>query len=221
MSDEVQKRFKFSDKKHDDIVGTTKPEFRTIGQRDLVYGTNGVMGCLVATDYKQPKQIIEFVSPKPELVGGIGEINYGKQFRQGNRVYSSEKTAMCLLSQPVGNVGGNSYLYLETKNSNRNFKIRKLIPLECFRLMGFDDEDYYILKEKNISDTQMYKQAGNSIVVNVLYYILLEIYKTMPYLLKDIKLGSFFSGIGAFEKAIVKLQESVNAQNIKLKAINN
>ena len=39
-------------------VGTTKPEFRTIGQRDYVFGDNNKMGCLTATDYKQPKQVL-------------------------------------------------------------------------------------------------------------------------------------------------------------------
>lgn len=48
----------------------------------------------------------------PKLVGGIGEINFGKQYRKGNRVYDSNSIAMCLLSQPVGNTGGYSYLYL-------------------------------------------------------------------------------------------------------------
>lgn len=45
------------------------------------------------------------------LVGGIGEINFGKQYRQGNRVYDANHIAMCLTAQPVGNAGGNSYLY--------------------------------------------------------------------------------------------------------------
>ena len=237
---------------------------------------------LSARDYKEPRLINSGViqignivntgnwdnpqrgriySPAPELVGGVGEINFGKQYRQGNRVYSSDKTAMCLLSQPVGNAGGNSYLYLvkegeELKDSfiekkykefidkygyipemfnpynctevtdispttttqcgsttssatvlikDIYYRIRKLIPLECFRLMGFNDEDFYILKENKISDTQCYKMAGNSIVVDVLYYIYLELYKAMPYLFEDIKLGSFFSGMGAFEKALTKL----------------
>ena len=48
-----------------------------------------------------------------------------------------------------------------------NLRIRKLTPLECFRLMGFDDEDYYKAAKVN-SNTQLYKQCGNSIVVNVL-----------------------------------------------------
>ena len=39
-------------------VGTTKPEFRTIGQRDWVFGDDNKMGCLTATDYKQPKQVL-------------------------------------------------------------------------------------------------------------------------------------------------------------------
>ena len=49
---------------------------------------------------------------KPVLVGGLGERNYGKQYRQGNRVYSSNNIAMRCLSQPIGNSGGYSYLYL-------------------------------------------------------------------------------------------------------------
>lgn len=47
------------------------------------------------------------------LSGGVGEINFGKQYRQGNRIYSCYKPAMCVVSQPVGNTGGNSYMYLE------------------------------------------------------------------------------------------------------------
>ena len=46
-------------------------------------------------------------------------------------------------------------------------RIRKLTPLECWLLMGFDDEDFYKAEKVN-SNTQLYKQAGNSIVVNVL-----------------------------------------------------
>ena len=49
---------------------------------------------------------------KPVLVGGIGEINFGKQYRQGNRIYDSNGIAMACLAQPIGNTGGNSYLYV-------------------------------------------------------------------------------------------------------------
>lgn len=46
-------------------------------------------------------------------------------------------------------------------------KIRRVTPRECWRLMGFTDEDFDKAKEVN-SNTQLYKQAGNSIVVQVL-----------------------------------------------------
>lgn len=46
-------------------------------------------------------------------------------------------------------------------------RIRRLTPRECWRLMGFTDEDFEKAQEVN-SDTQLYKQAGNSICVPVL-----------------------------------------------------
>lgn len=55
-----------------------------------------------------------------------------------------------------------------------NAKIRKLTPKECWRLMGFDDESFS-RAEKVVSNSQLYKQAGNSIVVNVL----MEIFKKL------------------------------------------
>ena len=64
-----------------------------------------------------------------------------------------------------------------------------------------------------VSASQLYKQAGNSIVVDVLYYIYVELYKAMPYLFKDLKLSSFFSGIGAFESALDRLYEGINSGN--------
>ena len=54
---------------------------------------------------------------------------------------------------------------------NQNLRIRKLTPKECWRLMGFDDIDFERSTKVN-SNTQLYKQAGNSIVVNVLEEIL-------------------------------------------------
>ena len=49
---------------------------------------------------------------KPILVGGIGKINFGTQYRQGNRVYDSRAIAMAITANPVGNAGGYTYLYL-------------------------------------------------------------------------------------------------------------
>jgi len=54
-------------------------------------------------------------------------------------------------------------------------KIRRLTPLECWRLQGFTDEEFWKAQKVN-SDTQLYKQAGNSITVNVMVEILRKIY---------------------------------------------
>ena len=54
-------------------------------------------------------------------------------------------------------------------------KIRRLTPLECWRLQGFTDEEFYKAQKVN-SDSQLYKQAGNSITVNVMVEILKKIY---------------------------------------------
>ena len=85
------------------------------------------------------------------------------------------------------------------------YRIRKLTPKECWRLMGFSDEDFQKAKDAGVSSSQLYKQAGNSIVTNVLYYIFKELYEAMPYLFEDLKVGSYFSGIGAFETALDRL----------------
>ena len=54
------------------------------------------------------------------------------------------------------------------------YRIRKLTPRETFRLMDFDDEDFDKVKAAGVSDSQCYKQAGNSIVVAVLEAIFRE-----------------------------------------------
>ena len=77
--------------------------------------------------------------------------------------------------QTITTSGGNDRGVVTT-----DYRIRKLTPRECFRLMGFDDSDFDKVEGK-LSNTQLYKQAGNSIVVNVLE----EIYK---HLFKSIKL---------------------------------
>lgn len=50
----------------------------------------------------------------------------------------------------------------------KTYRIRKLTPRECFRLMGMSDEDIDKIQDAGISNTQQYKMAGNSIVVDVL-----------------------------------------------------
>lgn len=79
-----------------------------------------------------------------------------------------------------GNVQKESIQTLTTSGGNErgvvinDLRIRKLTPKECWRLMGFDDEDFEKAEKVN-SNTQLYKQAGNSICVPVLETILKEL----------------------------------------------
>lgn len=59
----------------------------------------------------------------------------------------------------------------DKSNIDKSYRIRKLTPRETFRLMGVSEEDIDKIQESGISNTQQYKLAGNSIVVDVLYYI--------------------------------------------------
>lgn len=135
------------------------PSDRSVGsptEQRLEVNTQGTSNCL--TSVQKDNLLLE----KPLLLGGVGKENeFGKQYRQGNRVYSSGACAMALNSRPVGNAGGNSYLY------NVGYRIRKLTPRECGRLMGVSDEDISKMAAVN-SNTQLYKQFGNSIVVDVM-----------------------------------------------------
>ena len=74
--------------------------------------------------------------------------------------------------------------------------------------MGFDDEDYQKVQEAGISNSQAYKQAGNSIVVNVLTSIFEELYRAMPYLFEEFEYWKLLSGIGASEKALERFYDN-------------
>ena len=101
---------------------------------------------------------------KPKRLFNIYNENYGTGFA-GN-VWDENHIAPGLMTMQ----GGNREPLVQDKPKVR---IRKLTPKECIRLMGFDDSDYEAMAQVN-SDTQIYKQAGNSIVVNVLSAIFKE-----------------------------------------------
>ena len=75
---------------------------------------------------------------------------------------------------------GSACVCVEHLNDNdmaKVYKIRKLTPLECMRLMNVSDEDVQKMKDAGISDTQLYKMAGNSIVINVLEGIFTQMFR--------------------------------------------
>lgn len=94
----------------------------------------------------------------------------GDGFEMPRRVYGTDGAAPTLRTCQGGNL--QVKIVDETDGSIR---VRFLTPLEYWRLMGFDDEDFYKAQQSGVSNSQLYKQAGNSIVVNVLEAIFGEL----------------------------------------------
>lgn len=147
----------------------------TIGKHetDEVLSVCGISKTLKATDYKNPVKIMAS-EPKIKIVGRMDG------YERTGRVYSSNGIAcnllaredsMQILEEPAPKGGQREVL----ETTQEAYRIRKLTPRECFRLMGFSDSDFD--KIKGISNTQLYKMAGNSIVVNVLEGIFRELFK--------------------------------------------
>lgn len=107
---------------------------------------------------------------KCKEIGSLTGGKWKKMYEQSRRVYDPEGLSPTL--HTCG--GGNQEIKVAVMDDNKKRRIRKLTPLECWRLMGFDDEDYQKAAAVN-SNTQLYKQAGNSIVVNVLEGILKQL----------------------------------------------
>ena len=84
------------------------------------------------------------------------------------------------LTEAMGMGGG------QTPIINCQYRIRKLTPKECWRLMDFKDEDFEKAAQAN-SNTQLYKQSGNSIVKNVLVAILGQMIPGKENLYKEIQ----------------------------------
>ena len=71
----------------------------------------------------------------------------------------------------IENMADQNKIELPSELKGKKFRIRKLTPRECFRLMGVDDKDIDKIQAAGISNSSQYKLAGNSIVVDVLYHL--------------------------------------------------
>lgn len=183
-------------------LGNVNPSGK--GMNGNVFDENGLAPTLTTNKGEGNKIAIRQATKKGYIeceLGGVADLSYPESKRRRGRVQengqicptiTATETGVCRIESPI--------------------RIRKLTPKECFRLMGFSDENFEAA-EKMVSNSQLYKQAGNSIVVDVLYYILVELYKAMPYLFDDLRLSSFFSGIGAFEIALNRLYKGINSGN--------
>lgn len=117
--------------------------------------------------------------PMIKKIVKIGNI-YPSGGQNGN-VYNAGGISPTLLSGETntkgnGGIGSNNAPKILVSTSGDTYRVRKLTPKECFRLMGFDDADVDLLIENGISNTQLYKMAGNSIVVNMLEFLFCQIF---------------------------------------------
>lgn len=109
------------------------------------------------------KEVIDTLqTTQKEGVVTIG--NYSKSNHNASRIVDKNYSAPTVMENH-GTI---------TAIQSNDLKIRKLTPLECFRLMGVKDEDYYKVA-KNQSNSSLYHLAGDSIVVNVLMAIFKEL----------------------------------------------
>lgn len=183
-------------------VGNVNPSGK--GMNGNVFSEDGLAPTLTTNKGEGNKVAIKQATKKGYVeceVGGVADLSYPDSKTRRGRVQEGGKICPTLTATETG-----------VCRIESDIRIRKLTPKECWRLMGFDDKSFEAAEQVN-SNSQLYKQAGNSIVVDVLYYIFVELYKAMPYLFDDLKLSSFFSGIGAFEVALDRLYYGINEGN--------
>lgn len=192
-----------------------------------VYSLNGIAPTIdtMQGGYRQPKVLCWYDMPKALAVRGryYKDENGKIVVRQHPEIQTEDYT------NTLTTVQKDNYICTTVNGHIRYYAVRKITPRESFELMGFrtstyekarymsnleqkeldsKSRKYKTEKDENdnerailLSDAQAYKQAGNSIVVNVLVAIYEELIKTYPELMNDVKLCSLFSGIGAFEEA--------------------
>ncbi|MDU9335187.1 DNA (cytosine-5-)-methyltransferase [Staphylococcus coagulans] len=174
------------------ILGNTS---NTGYRADNVHDINGIVPTIAARDYKGAKQIAvpvltpdrvnkrqngrRFKDDGEEMFTLTAQDKHGVLVREAtkqgytiakqgdsvNVAYPKSKTRR-------GRVGKQVAQTLQAGDVNqgvvtKDIRIRKLTPLECWRLQGFTDEQFQKAKDSGMSNSQLYKQAGNAVTVNV------------------------------------------------------
>lgn len=147
-----------------------------------IYSPNHLAPCLSTMQGggQQPKILIDAYNQKiafghgklsPTLTSECGH----KSSRTGVKVLVSVNQHEAKEQENAHCLDANYYKGLLANQARtgvlQDYRIRKLTPLECFRLQSYPDEWYFKLKEHGFSDTQLYKMAGNGVTSNVAYEI--------------------------------------------------
>lgn len=128
-------------------------------------------GCTnTITTVQKDNYLVEPVDAQAMVAG-----NYTKCGHESGRVVDSVKDYSdeinCSLDKDLADKESS-----KTSEHTYPFRLRKLTPKECWRLQGFDDEDIDKCSQAGVSDSQLYKQAGNSIAVNCLCAIFQKLF---------------------------------------------
>lgn len=173
------------------------------GQKGYIHTVNGGIGALSATDYKQPKQILDVAElhQVAQLYGTEKEPN-----PQAGRIYNAEGISPTLDTcsggnrmpkiiqvGQVSNEGSQAGKVYSPEGVSQTIcacthgyaigniidklRVRKLTPRECFTLMGFSFDDCDKARNIGISSTNLYKQAGNGIITNCCSLLAEHLYK--------------------------------------------
>ena len=175
------------------IIGDYYTENGKTHQWGGVIGDESIVPCLMAGEYKSPRIVkigdidglntqysrvydSEGISATINAQGGglgaktglykVGAIDGVFRLKQGNRVYGVNGKARTICAEG-GGYGGYTGLYTNSEQT----KVRRLTPKECFRLQGFKDEMVELGYSIGISDTQLYKMAGNAVSVPVVEWV--------------------------------------------------
>lgn len=202
LEDKVDEKYYLSDKQ---IAKIQNSSFMQENSR--IHNPNGIIGTLLARDYKDPKCVdLSLIIPEATKQGyALAQDGDGVYINRPHQKRGVVQKGMIQTIKTSGaDVGvvvkdSENYIYHKSlggiDNAHRAYKtnkimgtitthqdnskvlldnplrIRKLTPLEAWRLMGIKDEDFHKAKSSGMSDSQLYKQAGNAIVVDVLMAI--------------------------------------------------
>lgn len=188
----VDEKYYLSNKMVDGFLKHTVDEPMALDEQNGYIRQDGCVGTLT-TDGSSPKHNNRVIEPRVMQVGNIVETDSFGGNPQRGRIYSADGCSPALNTMQGGGLepkivtlgnympsGHSASKIIDSDDITptvmenhgtvtatvQNYRIRKLTPRECWRLMGVKDEQYD--KIHDISNTQLYKMAGNSIVVDVL-----------------------------------------------------
>ncbi len=139
---ELKKILNITNTEHDEAITTFVTKESNFDTTNRIYDTEHLSPTLNTTS--EPKIAVPVLTPDR-----VNKLQNGRRFKDDG------EPMFTLTAQDRHGIVTN------------DIRIRKLTALECWRLQGFTDEQFYKAKDSGVSNSQLYKQSGNSVTVNV------------------------------------------------------